>query len=117
MSTICSPYGWTITRAAKGLGPVEWGREPQPLDYRAGHGYRVLCHRLRHLGADRAVLARDAGGGTMGNPVAAGALGSLRQQASGASAGVKRVGIGIIGGGLMGKEAASAFGRWFMLND
>ena len=30
---------------------------------------------------------------------------------------MKRVGIGIIGGGLMGKEAASAFGRWFMLND
>ncbi len=25
--------------------------------------------------------------------------------------------VGIIGGGLMGKEAASAFGRWFVLND
>ncbi|MSU40668.1 MAG: Gfo/Idh/MocA family oxidoreductase [Pedosphaera sp.] len=25
--------------------------------------------------------------------------------------------IGIIGGGLMGREAASAFGRWFVLND
>ncbi|MHA4896059.1 Gfo/Idh/MocA family protein [Pedobacter sp. PWIIR3] len=25
--------------------------------------------------------------------------------------------VGIIGGGLMGKEAASAFGRWFALND
>lgn len=30
---------------------------------------------------------------------------------------MKSVGVGIIGGGLMGKEAASAFGRWFMLND
>ncbi len=28
-----------------------------------------------------------------------------------------RVGIGIIGGGLMGREAASAFGRWFALVD
>ena len=25
--------------------------------------------------------------------------------------------VGIIGGGLMGKEAASAFGRWFVLDD
>lgn len=25
--------------------------------------------------------------------------------------------VGVIGGGLMGKEAASAFGRWFALND
>ena len=25
--------------------------------------------------------------------------------------------VGVIGGGLMGKEVASAFGRWFMLND
>jgi predicted dehydrogenase len=25
--------------------------------------------------------------------------------------------VGIIGGGLMGREAASAFGRWFVLND
>lgn len=30
---------------------------------------------------------------------------------------MKVVKIGIIGGGLMGKEAASAFGRWFALND
>lgn len=30
---------------------------------------------------------------------------------------MKTAGIGIIGGGLMGREAASAFGRWFMLND
>jgi predicted dehydrogenase len=30
---------------------------------------------------------------------------------------MKTVNIGIIGGGLMGKEAASAFGRWFALND
>jgi predicted dehydrogenase len=30
---------------------------------------------------------------------------------------VRNVGVGIIGGGLMGKEAASAFGRWFMLSD
>lgn len=30
---------------------------------------------------------------------------------------MKVVNIGIIGGGLMGKEAASAFGRWFALND
>lgn len=29
----------------------------------------------------------------------------------------KLVNVGIIGGGLMGKEAASAFGRWFALND
>ncbi|RVU02051.1 Gfo/Idh/MocA family oxidoreductase [Mucilaginibacter limnophilus] len=30
---------------------------------------------------------------------------------------MKTVNIGIIGGGLMGREAASAFGRWFALND
>jgi predicted dehydrogenase len=30
---------------------------------------------------------------------------------------MKTVNIGIIGGGLMGKEAASAFARWFTLND
>lgn len=30
---------------------------------------------------------------------------------------MKKVNIGIIGGGLMGKEAASSFGRWFALND
>ena len=30
---------------------------------------------------------------------------------------MKTVKIGIIGGGLMGREAASAFGRWFALND
>jgi predicted dehydrogenase len=30
---------------------------------------------------------------------------------------MKQLNIGIIGGGLMGKEAASAFGRWFVLND
>ena len=30
---------------------------------------------------------------------------------------MKTVGVGVIGGGLMGKEVASAFGRWFMLND
>lgn len=30
---------------------------------------------------------------------------------------MKKVKVGIIGGGLMGKEAASAFGRWFVLND
>jgi len=30
---------------------------------------------------------------------------------------MEKVNIGIIGGGLMGKEAASAFGRWFVLND
>ncbi|RYZ43363.1 MAG: Gfo/Idh/MocA family oxidoreductase [Sphingobacteriales bacterium] len=30
---------------------------------------------------------------------------------------MKTINIGIIGGGLMGKEAASAFGRWFALND
>jgi predicted dehydrogenase len=29
----------------------------------------------------------------------------------------KTVKFGIIGGGLMGREAASAFGRWFVLND
>jgi len=30
---------------------------------------------------------------------------------------MKQVKVGIIGGGLMGREAASAFGRWFVLND
>jgi predicted dehydrogenase len=30
---------------------------------------------------------------------------------------MKKVKVGIIGGGLMGREAASAFGRWFVLND
>lgn len=30
---------------------------------------------------------------------------------------MKKVKVGIIGGGLMGKEAASAFGRWFALSD
>jgi predicted dehydrogenase len=30
---------------------------------------------------------------------------------------LKTVRVGIIGGGLMGKEAASAFGRWFMVAD
>jgi predicted dehydrogenase len=30
---------------------------------------------------------------------------------------MKTINIGIIGGGLMGKEAASAFARWFVLND
>lgn len=30
---------------------------------------------------------------------------------------MKTVHVGIIGGGLMGKEVASAFGRWFALND
>lgn len=30
---------------------------------------------------------------------------------------MKIINIGIIGGGLMGKEAASSFGRWFALND
>jgi predicted dehydrogenase len=30
---------------------------------------------------------------------------------------MKTVHVGIIGGGLMGKEAASAFARWFTLND
>lgn len=29
----------------------------------------------------------------------------------------KTVKVGVIGGGLMGREVASAFGRWFMLND
>ncbi len=28
---------------------------------------------------------------------------------------MKSVGVGVIGGGLMGREVASAFGRWFML--
>lgn len=30
---------------------------------------------------------------------------------------MKTIKVGIIGGGLMGREAASAFGRWFVLND
>ncbi|MEM1137212.1 MAG: Gfo/Idh/MocA family oxidoreductase, partial [Bacteroidota bacterium] len=30
---------------------------------------------------------------------------------------MKKVNVGIIGGGLMGREAASAFGRWFALQD
>jgi len=30
---------------------------------------------------------------------------------------MKQLRVGVIGGGLMGKEVASAFGRWFMLND
>lgn len=30
---------------------------------------------------------------------------------------MKTISVGIIGGGLMGKEVASAFGRWFVLND
>jgi len=30
---------------------------------------------------------------------------------------MKTINIGIIGGGLMGREAASSFGRWFALND
>lgn len=30
---------------------------------------------------------------------------------------MKTVGVGIIGGGLMGREAASAFGRWFALQE
>ncbi|MGV3502581.1 MAG: Gfo/Idh/MocA family protein [Adhaeribacter sp.] len=30
---------------------------------------------------------------------------------------MKTVNVGILGGGLMGKEAASAFGRWFTLQD
>jgi predicted dehydrogenase len=30
---------------------------------------------------------------------------------------MQKVKLGIIGGGLMGKEAASAFGRWFVLNN
>ena len=29
----------------------------------------------------------------------------------------KRVNVGVIGGGLMGREVASAFGRWFALED
>ena len=29
----------------------------------------------------------------------------------------KRVNVGVIGGGLMGREVASAFGRWFALDD
>ncbi|MEX0882700.1 MAG: Gfo/Idh/MocA family oxidoreductase [Cyclobacteriaceae bacterium] len=30
---------------------------------------------------------------------------------------MKTINVGIIGGGLMGKEVASAFGRWFVLNN
>jgi len=30
---------------------------------------------------------------------------------------MEKVKVGIIGGGLMGREAASAFGRWFALQD
>ncbi len=30
---------------------------------------------------------------------------------------MEKINIGIIGGGLMGREAASAFGRWFALTD
>lgn len=30
---------------------------------------------------------------------------------------MEKVNVGIIGGGLMGREAASAFGRWFVLQD
>jgi predicted dehydrogenase len=30
---------------------------------------------------------------------------------------LKTAKVGVIGGGLMGREVASAFGRWFMLND
>src|SRR5690606_5135290 len=30
---------------------------------------------------------------------------------------MKKVHVGTIGGGLMGKEVASAFGRWFALQD
>ena len=30
---------------------------------------------------------------------------------------MKKIGIGIIGGGLMGREMASAFGRWCALTD
>ncbi|HKG04877.1 MAG TPA: Gfo/Idh/MocA family oxidoreductase [Pedobacter sp.] len=30
---------------------------------------------------------------------------------------MKKINVGIIGGGLMGKEAASSFARWFALND
>lgn len=33
------------------------------------------------------------------------------------SMGDHRLNVGVIGGGLMGKEVASAFGRWFMLNE
>ena len=29
----------------------------------------------------------------------------------------KDVNVGVIGGGLMGREVASAFGRWFVIND
>jgi predicted dehydrogenase len=53
----------------------------------------------------------------MGDPCRSLALVPLRRLETGAAAEVKRVRVGIIGGGLMGREAASAFGRWFMLND
>ena len=29
----------------------------------------------------------------------------------------KTINVGVIGGGLMGREVASAFGRWFALKD
>ena len=29
----------------------------------------------------------------------------------------KNINVGVIGGGLMGREVASAFGRWFVIND
>ena len=29
----------------------------------------------------------------------------------------KQIKVGVIGGGLMGREVASAFGRWFALED
>ena len=29
----------------------------------------------------------------------------------------KQINVGVIGGGLMGREVASAFGRWFALSD
>lgn len=29
----------------------------------------------------------------------------------------ERVRVGIVGGGLMGREASSAFGRWYCLHD
>ena len=29
----------------------------------------------------------------------------------------KQINVGVIGGGLMGREVASAFGRWFALED
>ena len=50
---------------------------------------------------------------------------SLRQTAAGSILGrtvnhpvmKQKMRVGIIGGGLMGREAASAFGRWFVLDD